>query len=102
VGVIIGSVAGMVAIQKKNDLPGLCNANKECDNTNAGKDTLDGAQQAAHVSEVGFEIGVVGLAFGVAGLLIGPSKTPAQPPPSGGVTVKPWVSFGGAGLHGSF
>ena len=103
VGAIIGSAAGVVAIQKKNDLPRVC-VNMQCDDSNGGKAELDGAVQAAHISEVGFEIGAVGLAFGVAGLLIGPSKAPAQqqPPPSGGVTVKPWVSFGGAGLHGSF
>jgi hypothetical protein len=102
-GVVVGTIAGLFALAKANDLPRLCNGDY-CDNSNGGVDELHAAQTAAHVSEVGFEVAAVGVAFGIAGLIIGPSKpspSPA-PPSSGGVIVKPWVSFGAAGVHGSF
>jgi hypothetical protein len=102
-GVVVGTVAGLFALSKANQLPGLC-PNNQCDNTNGGIDTLHAAQTGAHISEVGVEVAAVGAAFGIAGLLIGRGQPASQPPPpsSGAVSVKPWVSFGAAGVHGSF
>ena len=90
-GLGVGAVGGISAITKKNDLA--------CPNNKCGQDqwdTLDAANTAAIVSNVGFVFAGVGGALTVIGVLMGPSK------PRREAYVVPDVGAGWVGVHGGF
>ena len=62
VGVGLGTVFGVLATQKKNDLEDACGAGKQCPANQ--QDTLDSGKTFGTVSTVGFIVGAVGLIAG--------------------------------------
>ena len=66
-GILVGGVAGILAISHKNAAAKGC-VNGECPPSTW--DDLDSAHSMAAVSTVGFVVGVVGVAVGASALLL--------------------------------
>jgi len=99
-GLIVGSVAGIVALNKKSALDAGCQKTPSgtqvvCSESNASD--LSTARGAATVSTVGFVVAGVGAAVGVVGLL-----TPGTVRVGKQGYVSPYFDGTGAGLHGAF
>jgi hypothetical protein len=96
-GVIVGSVAGGVALAKKGEVSDHCRG-EECDST--GKRAADAGQSAATVSTVAFGLGLVGLGTSLVLLLTSDTEASAS------TKLRPNVSVGAdrafAGLEGVF
>lgn len=100
VGVLVGTITGLMAMGAKSDAEKGC-VNKFCPPSTYSD--LDRASSMATVSTVSFIIGVVGVGVGVVGLLTQPKNEEPQPPKSASKpTVSPWIGVGSAGLSGSF
>lgn len=92
-GLIVGTIAGVIALSKKSTLndecPGnVCPADKKGD--------LDSFRTTRTVSTIGFVVGVVGAGAGVALLLTAPKAK------SNSAFVSPFVGPGSLGVMGSF
>lgn len=74
-GIVVGSIAGLLAISHKNAAATEC-VDGEC--PPATWDDLDKARSLATVSTVGFVVGVVGLAAGASALLLREEPKAAQ------------------------
>jgi hypothetical protein len=74
-GVVVGSVAGLLAISHKNAAATEC-VDGECPPSTW--DDLDSARSLATVSTMGFVVGVVGLAAGASALLLREEPKPVQ------------------------
>jgi hypothetical protein len=61
-GVVTGTVAGIVTLNKKSTVDDNCNAQKQC--TDAGLAAADTGQQWANIATFGFVVGAVGLGAG--------------------------------------
>ena len=94
-GLVAGSIAGFISIQKTSALKGTCDGNR-CPPAAAGD--LDTAHSTATVATLAFVAAGVGVAVGVGALLVG------DPPADtvGRARVVPWIGPGMAGLHGTF
>jgi hypothetical protein len=111
VGLIVGSITGLLSIQKTNALKGGCDGN-QCPPTSGGD--LDAARSMATVSTLAFVVAGVGVGVGVGALLIGDKSggdKSGGPDESGKQTargtsdslrVTPWIGLGTAGLRGTF
>jgi hypothetical protein len=95
-GVVVGSVFGVLALSTKSTLDSHC-TNKVC--PGGEQSDIDALHLNAVVSTVGFGVGVVGLAVGTY-LLV--STKESSPPATASVAVRPWVGPTGAGLVGVF
>ena len=99
VGVITGSVTGLLALGKKGDLD--C-PEKQCSGDSA--DDLDSANTMATISTIGFAVGLPAAAVGTILLLTGSSSSEK----SGSKTKQkhfaatPYVGVGNAGVSGTF
>jgi len=96
-GLVVGGVAGLVALVRTNDLrdacPGdVCPADQ--------RDLHDDATLAAHVSTAGFVTAAVGSGVGVIGLLT--AGEPAKSSPRAGMVLEPVVGPLGVALRGRF
>lgn len=110
IGLIMGTVGGVIALNGKSDLEGQCPVGRTplgVDGPICGPDQhddLDAAKRAGVVSTVGFVFAGVGLVIGVIGLATsGSSRTGsvvAPKPKSASIT--PDIGPGGMGLHGTF
>lgn len=104
---IVGSVAGLSAMTKENELESECKR-KICGR--AQWDALDSAKTAGNVSTVFFVVaGVAGITGIVAAIASGSSTSGSPPSPAAkarastsAIEVTPVVGLGGAGLYGSF
>lgn len=96
-GLIAGTVTGILAITKKNDLE--C-PSKQCPPSQ--HDKLDSANTMAMISNVGFGVGIVGVAVGTVLLVAGGKKTEAPPPTTTSFRARPFVTANSVGLAGSF
>lgn len=99
-GIVTGSVTGLLAIGKKNDLD--C-PNNRCSGTDA--DNLDSAKTLALVSTIGFGVGIASAAVGTVLLVTssGSSDKHAQSlPAKKRVSLTPYVGVGNAGVTGTF
>lgn len=100
VGVIAGSVTGIMSLNQTSDLKaqcpgGHCPASLQSD--------LDGARTLATVSTVAFIAGGVGAIVGVIGLILPHGNAPAAAVSAPAAAhVEPWIGFGAAGLRGTF
>jgi hypothetical protein len=96
-GVVVGSIAGGVALAKKGEVSDHCRG-EECNST--GKRAADAGQSAATVSTVAFGVGLVGLGTSLLLLLTSDTGT------SSSTQLRPNVSLGAdrafAGLEGVF
>jgi hypothetical protein len=100
VGIIVGSVTGLMAIQKKGELD--CPDN-ECRGSNADK--LDSANTTALVSTIGFGVGIASAALGTILLFTGKSEGPGPAPSAKyepGLRARAFVGLGSVGVAGSF
>ena len=97
VGIIAGSVTGIMSLGKTSDLKdqcpgGRCPANLQSD--------LDSARTLATVSTVAFIAGGAGVLVGVIGLVLPKSKV--EPAAATAAHVEPSIGLGSMGLRGTF
>jgi hypothetical protein len=103
-GLIAGSITGLMAMSKTKDLEDLCDAEKVCRNEDSF-DEYDSANNLATISTIAFGVGIVGVGAGVILLVTSGGKSePAAKThfTHAGVTYRPWVGVGSAGVSGSF
>ncbi len=101
-GLLVGSIAGVLALGKKGDLncqanpgsPSLC---YDSPSGSSAATTLSSARSVALVSTVGFVVAGVGAAVGVVGLL-----TPGTVRVGKQGRISPYFDGLGTGLHGTF
>jgi hypothetical protein len=101
IGVTAGSVAGLLALEKKSSVNQECPGNA-C--TPSGKDAADSMKAYGAMSTVAMGVGAAGLIAGAALWLLSP---PSNEPSSGARTVLPRLSLEGrqgtfVGLSGVF
>jgi hypothetical protein len=94
VGLVLGGAGGIAAIALKNQLK--CGGGTPCSGSDA--DTLDDANIAANVSNVGFVLAGVGAVLTVIGFVTAPSRTA----PAAQRSITPDVGLGWLGVHGRF
>lgn len=113
VGLVVGSITGLMAMGKASDLDGKCPEGK-CDaskNPDVQSD-IDSYKTLGTVSTIGFVVGVVGVGAGVVLWLTAPKETamakgsryatvPVQTKREG-VKVTPVIGLGSLGLSGTF
>ena len=97
VGVIAGSVTGIMSLNQTSDLKaqcpgGRCPASLQSD--------LDAARTLATVSTVAFIFGGAGAVVGVIGLVL--PRGSGAPASTARARVEPWIGVGSLGLRGSF
>jgi hypothetical protein len=105
VGVVVGSVTGILFLGKNSDLSKSC-PDKIC-STVAGQSDLSGTKTMGNISTIGFIVGGVGVAAGAVLLLTGgaPAKasvTGKSAAKANELTVLPVVGGNYLGLSGSF
>jgi hypothetical protein len=96
VGIVVGSVTGIVAIGAKSSLNSVC-AQKVCPTSSQGD--IDTLRNNAVISTVGWSIGIVGAAVGV--YLFASTHAP-ESQKAASVRVSPWIGLGSAGIGGDF
>jgi len=99
-GLLVGSVAGVVAISKKSALDDQCMQPRACPPGAQGD--IDTMKLAATVSTVGFAVGALGAGGGLV-LLLTAKRDPTAggaAPPHG--SIRPFASLAAAGFEGSF
>lgn len=111
-GLIAGSVTGLMAMSKANDIKGQCiHGGTVCPPSVDGD--LSSAKTMANISTVSFIVAGVGAALGVTGFFVGGGSPEARPadapapdaapdPKESRLRVVPWVGLGSAGVTGSF
>jgi hypothetical protein len=102
VGVVLGSVFGIVAKQNKSSLDSECPDKSHC--PQSAQSDIDSLSRNATISTIGFAVGIVGIGTGVVLLLTAKGGGDEQPPPASqqGARVEPWIGAGSAGLRGTF
>jgi hypothetical protein len=95
-GLVTGSVTGLMALSKKNDLD--C-PDHECP-PGTQQDNLDSAKSLALVSTIGFGVGVAGAVIGTILLVSG--GTSERPQTAALHRTRPYVRGNTIGLEGSF
>jgi hypothetical protein len=96
VGVIAGTITGLMMFSKKSDLEAECTADKVCPDSSRG--THDEASTFATLSTLSFAVAGGGAVVGVIGLLVRPSAKKE----TNAARIEPWIGLGGGGLRGSF
>ena len=100
VGVVVGSVFGVLALGSKSSLDSACPTKTTCPSSSQG--TISSLGTNATVSTVGFGIGIVGVVVGAI-LLATSHGSDAQPAPgTSSARLTPWLGLGAAGLEGTF
>jgi hypothetical protein len=100
VGLGVGAVTGLMALNKQSALQGEC-ANKQCGPSSYTD--LDSARTFAIVSDVGFGVAGVGAAVAIVSLVIGHrTDEPAPPVSESRLPVVPWIGAGAGGVMGWF
>jgi hypothetical protein len=99
-GATLGVVAGISAMNKKNQLTTEC-PGMVCTNESGAADDLSAARRWATVANVSFVVAGVGLAAALVSLWSG-SGGESAPPARATSSATPWVGLGMAGVHGHF
>ena len=97
-GGAVGLLAGLGALERKNQLGNECNSHQQCDTSNNGAADLDAAHTWATISTVSFVVGAAGAATGIIVMLTDPRRS--SPPAE--ARVAPWLGPGMAGVNGHF
>ncbi|MET0591215.1 MAG: PEGA domain-containing protein [Polyangiaceae bacterium] len=92
---IVGGVAGVLAITKHSELSDACPNPQSCDSTQ--KSGVDTYHRLGTIADVGFIVGGVGVAAGVVLLLTSPKE-----PTTTGFQWTPYLGVGNAGVSGKF
>ncbi|MCE7894423.1 MAG: PEGA domain-containing protein [Sorangiineae bacterium PRO1] len=95
-GVAVGSITGIMAIQRSSDLRSSC-PSSGCPPSR--QDDYDSAARLATVSNVAFAVGAVGIGVGVSGYFLSSSEPAARGSRS---SVWPVAGLGALGLEGRF
>lgn len=95
VGLVIGSVFGVMALGSKSSLDSACPTKTSC--PSSSQSTIDSLSTNATISTVGFGVGIVGVAIGA--IVLATSHGSEATPTAG---VRPWIGLGMAGLAGRF
>ena len=106
VGLAVGIPTGIMTVLKRGELED----GKQCVDAGGGKqrcppsfeDELNEAMTIAHVSTASFVVAGVGIAIGVTGILVRRSLPDALAGTKAPITLRPYVSAGGAGFTGTF
>jgi hypothetical protein len=98
VGVVVGSVTGIMSISDKSSIQSQCFGNRCPPST---YNSIDSANTLATVSTVSFIVAGAGAALGVASFFLRGDDAP-PPSPAGSVHVSPWVGLGALGARGTF
>jgi hypothetical protein len=93
VGVIVGSVFGILALDTKSTLDSHC-SNKVC--PQSSQSDIDALGSRSTVANIGFGVGIVGLAVGAILLVTSHGRVEAH------AAAAPWIGIGSAGLGGTF
>jgi hypothetical protein len=101
VGLMVGSVFGLVAMGKKATLDTQCGSNKNSCPPDA-QSSIDSMKSAATGSTIGFAVGGVGLVGGIALAIAGGASKNSEPVPAGRVAVTPWIGPSSFGVTGVF
>jgi hypothetical protein len=113
VGVVAGSVTGIMALSKASSIKGSPACSGSTCNTSVDGDLSSGKTMAT-VSTISFIAAGVGATIGVIGLFVGgggdaaaaPADKPAEAPPADATSLRlhvvPWIGLGSAGLNGTF
>ncbi len=97
-GVVVGSVAGIVSIDKHGKAKDACPDKTRCPDAASAALWTD-ATTAGNVSTVGFVVGGVGIAASAVLLLTAPKADKAEPPKTARLSgFAPWILPGSAGL----
>jgi hypothetical protein len=99
-GLVVGTIFGIVALGNKSSLDTDCPAGKNACPASKASDvsSLNSSLNTnSLLSTIGLAVGVVGVGVGGYLLLSASSSSPKT-----GVTVRPWLGLGSAGLNGSF
>jgi hypothetical protein len=99
VGVLVGSVVGILAISKTSQLKSDCGGTV-CPADRAND--ISSAKNLAGLSTVSFAIALVGVAVGVNGMILWSNTPGKQPAETSAVRIRPVLGLGSAGLEGSF
>jgi hypothetical protein len=96
VGIIAGTVTGLMAMGKASSVNDACHNTLNCPRSIDGD--LSTGRTLGTVSTFAFAAAGVGAVVGVVGLLLHPKK---EAPPPAAAWVAPWVLPGGAGVSGT-
>ena len=99
VGLIAGSVTGILSLNQTSDLKAQCPGGR-CPASLQGN--LDSARTLATVSTVGFIAAGAGAIVGVIGLILPHAKAAQAVSAPAAAHVEPWIGVGAAGLRGTF
>jgi hypothetical protein len=119
VGLVAGSVTGIMSLSKASAVKDECNANKLCAQGQPASD-LSSGKTLATISTISFVVAGAGAGLAIVSLLVGhkssapasatpadpsaePGAEPATPPaPESRIHVTPWIGAGSAGVFGTF
>ena len=103
VGLAAGTIFLLQSSSKRSDANALC-PNDVCPASKRAEiDDLDkGANSARTLSFIGFGVGVVGVGVGVALLVMGSGSETKPATTAKGLSVRPFATWSGIGLSGSF
>jgi hypothetical protein len=107
VGILVGSVLGLMAISGKNDLDQQCEGNL-C--PESSRDSLDSARSASTAATISFALGGVGLGLGTflyfnaspSSASEGTAKRASDQASTPGWSARAWVGLGRVGVSGEF
>jgi hypothetical protein len=103
VGLVVGTVFGVLALSAKSTLDGGECTNKVCQP--GAKSDIDSLSTKATVSTIGFGVGIVGVAVGAVLLAVehpGEKTGSAEPEAPSRPRWSPWIGVGSAGVGGTF
>jgi len=103
VGLVTGTVAGILGLSTKSDLDDACGSDKVCPSSE--KDKLDQLKTQSTIGTVGFVVGAAGLVSGAALLFLAPSskkETNTSTAPRDGKSVAIQPGLGSVTLRGTF
>jgi hypothetical protein len=103
VGLLVGSITGIVAITKGSDAKDACTEDgDELCRPGPQADDLASANAIANVSNVSFLVGLAGVGVGLGALLLAGDDAPRTSRPPAAPGVEPLVGLGTLGARGRF
>ena len=96
-GLLVGSITGIIAINKAGDLKSQC-TNNVC--PLSLQQNIDSSKRLGTISSISFALAGVGTAVAIIGLILPIGRSTASAPSRPGVS--PWIGLGIAGVEGRF